>query len=392
MFFWAIFDMVLAYALPLILTEHGLSNTEMGFVIGSSSIAGVAFDFLMCRFVKKINFRRVLLGMFAFSALYALVLWQAKTIPMYLLGMIVWGIYYDLSNFGIFDFVSRYTDKDEHSASFGVIQVFKSLGGIVAPLIASLLIVDFVDWKTFAGSAVFLAVGLLFLILLLIMTRRKKMTVSDQEGCCVNEKPLNFLNELHLWKSVGKYIFPALLLTFFLYTVDAFFWTIGPIYSETLGLYEFNGLLLTAYSLPAIFAGFSISKLTGKYGKLKVAYASFLVASILLSLFALVSALSPLLTIALTFLVATMVSISYPSVNGAYADYIAEVSKVEKEVESLEDCFTNLGYVIGPAMAGVLADLFSPEKAFSVIGIAGVIFALVLMRSALKRKKLNEAS
>lgn len=389
-FFWTIFDSILSYAIPLILTEHGFSSTVMGFIIGSSSIAGAAFDFLMCRFVKKVNYRRVFMAMFAISALYPLVLWQAKIVPMYILGMIIWGIYYDLVNFGIFDFVSRYTEKDEHSASFGIVQVFKALAGIIAPLIAGLLIVDFVDWKTFAGSFVFLSIGFLFLIFLLVLTRKKKMTVIDNDECCDEKKLKNFLNEIHLWKSIGKYIFPALILTFFLYTVEAFFWTIGPIYSETLGLGEFNGLLLTMYSLPSIFVGWFISKLTDKYGKLKVAYASFLVASILLSGFALVSMYLPVLTIGLTFLVAVMVAISFPSVNGAYADYISDIPKVEKEVESLEDFFTNMGYVVGPILSGILADFFGAEKAFSFIGVVGVVLSLVLMRVAAKRAKLNE--
>jgi len=389
-FFWTIFDSILSYAIPLILTEHGFSSTVMGFIIGSSSIAGAAFDFLMCRFVKKVNYRRVFMAMFAISALYPLVLWQAKIVPMYLLGMIIWGIYYDLVNFGIFDFVSRYTEKDEHSASFGIVQVFKSLAGIIAPLIAGLLIVDFVDWKTFAGSFVFLSIGFLFLIFLLILTRKKKMTVIDSEECGTEEKPRNFLNEFHLWKSIGKYIFPALILTFFLYTVEAFFWTIGPIYSETLELGEFNGLLLTMYSLPSIFVGWFISKLTDRYGKLKVAYASFLVASILLSGFAFVSAYLPVLTIGLTFLVAIMIAISFPSVNGAYADYISDGPKTEKEVESLEDFFTNMGYVVGPILSGVLADFFGADKAFSFIGVVGVVLSLILMRAAAKRAKLNE--
>jgi len=387
-FFWTIFDSILSYSIPLILIEHGFSSTIMGLIIGSSSIAGAAFDFLMCRFVKNINYRRVFMAMFIVSAFYPLVLWKATIIPMYLLGMVIWGIYYDLVNFGTFDFVSRYTEKEEHSISFGIIQVFKSLAYIVAPLIASLLIVEIVDWKTFAGSAVFLFIGFLFLILLLVVTRRKRAVVSSDEKSVV-VPPMNFLNELHLWRNIGKYIFPALILTFFLYTVDAFFWTIGPLYSEKLGLGEFNGLLLTAYSVPSVFAGWFIGKLTEKYGKLKVAYASFLIASILLSGFFFVALYLPILTIVLTLLIAVMISIAYPSVNGAYADYISDVPKVEKEVESLEDFFTNMGYVVGPILSGFLADVAGAEKAFSIIGVIGVILSLVLIKIASKRAKLN---
>ncbi|HBB03214.1 MAG: hypothetical protein US89_C0006G0024 [Candidatus Peregrinibacteria bacterium GW2011_GWF2_38_29] len=390
-FFWTIFDCILSYAVPLILTEHGFSATQMGFILGSSSIAGAAFDFLMCRFVKTVNFRRVFMFMFAISAIFPLILWQAKTIPIYILAMLVWGIYYDLYNFGLFDFVSCYTEKKEHAASFGIVQVFAYLAEIIAPLVASLLIVEYVDFKTFAGSAIFLFVGFLFLILLMIITRKKKLVdVKCEDGYCAVKELPNSASQFKLWKKIGGYVFPALFLTFFLYTVDAFFWTIGPIYSEGLGLDGFNGLLLAAYALPFILVGFFVSKLTSRCGKLKVAYISFLIGAILLSCFALISAINPVLTIGLTFFVSMTIAISYPSLNGSYADYISEFPAIEKDVEGLEDFFTNIGYVIGPILSGFLADTLGIEKAFSAIGVVGVIFALAFIKSALRKKKLNE--
>src|SRR4030042_5053659 len=78
--FWAVFDGITTYVTPLVLTENGMSKTVMGLIIGSSSVFGAGFDFLMCKLFKNSYYRRVFLAMFAGSALYLLVLATAKTL------------------------------------------------------------------------------------------------------------------------------------------------------------------------------------------------------------------------------------------------------------------------------------------------------------------------
>jgi len=51
----------------------------------------------------------------------------------------VWGLYYDLLNFGSFDFVSQAVEKGEYVLSSGVMSVFKSLGCFLAPILAGFI-------------------------------------------------------------------------------------------------------------------------------------------------------------------------------------------------------------------------------------------------------------
>src|SRR3989338_9146500 len=157
--FWAVFDGITTYVTPLVLTESGLSKTAIGLIIGSSSVFGAVVDFLMCKLFKNSHYRRVFMGMFAFSALYLLVLATAKTFWLFLLAMTLWGVYYDLKNFGSFDFIARFTRTAEHYSSFGVMTVFQAGGYLLAPLIAGFLIVDGVGVKPFIAAAIFLAVA-----------------------------------------------------------------------------------------------------------------------------------------------------------------------------------------------------------------------------------------
>lgn len=87
LFFWAMFDGILGYLVPLVITQAGFSDTVMGIIFGSSSIVGGVFDFLLSKFLNNTHFRRLYLAMLAICALYPLILWQAKGIWMFLLAM-----------------------------------------------------------------------------------------------------------------------------------------------------------------------------------------------------------------------------------------------------------------------------------------------------------------
>jgi len=45
----------------------------------------------------------------------------------------------------------------------------------------------------------------------------------------------------------------------------------------------------------------------------------------------------------------------------------------------LEDFSANLGYIFGPILAGVLADLFGIQSAFGVLGLVGAALAVTLL-------------
>jgi len=160
--------------------------------------------------------------------------------------------------------------------------------------------------------------------------------------------------------------------------IDSFFWTVGPIFAESLSsMKEFSGFFMTAYSLPALLVGWIVGALTKQFGKKRTAFTALLLGSLFLAAtFFINQAIFLILNI---FIASMFISMSWPSINGAYADYISETPNVEKEITGLEDFFTNLGYVIGPMLAGVIADRLGNSGAFSVLGITGAITAIILL-------------
>jgi MFS family permease len=380
--FWAIFDGTMSYITPLIIDERGFSKSMIGLLISTSSIMGALFDFVICKLFRNINFRRIFLIMFILCAIYPLVLWHGGTIWIFLIAMAIWGIYWDLYGFGIFNFIGRYTKKDEHSANFGTIQVFKSLGIIIAPLIAGLVLAEGVGWKPFALGWIFITISIFFFITLTIITRKNNTRVKNFER---HPKRKNLFVELYLWKKIGRKLLPVLILTFFLFVIDAFFWTLGPMYAVHLNLKQFSGLFLMAYTLPPLAMGWFVAKFTKRIGKKRTAFYNLLIGSLFLSFFMFLPNIYFIIPIIL--ISSCFITMALPAINAAYADFIYEAPKVEGEIEGLEDFAFNIGYVIGPLCAGILADIFSIPIAFSILGVVGFTLALILLK--ITPKKIN---
>jgi MFS family permease len=384
MFFWTVFDIILTYITPLILTEHGLSYTATGIIIGTSSIAGAAFDLLFCKIFTNANFRRIYMVMFALCALYPLILWQSKTIWLYVLAMIIWGIYYDLRNLGCFDFVGRNIPKEEHAASFGILQVFESLGVIVAPLITGLVIVEVIDGTPFILSWVFLGIAFVFFIMILMRkTTLTSMAIEDR-----HDERTTVKHSL-IWANIIKNLYPILFLTFFLNLSDAFFWTIGPIFAESFDMHHLNGIFLTAYMLPLLLIGWFVGSITKKFGTRRTAFISLALGCLVLTSMSFVH--NPYMLTGIVFIAGCFLALAWPAVNGAYADYISEYESISEDLEGIEDFSENIGYILGPISAGILADTLSIPYAFAVMGLVGCVSALLMLRMSLKKPKVSLA-
>lgn len=371
--FWGMYDDIVQYLTPILIMRQGYSITAIGLIIGSSSIAGALFDFFICRVFKNTDFRRIFLAMFAVCLIYPLILWQASGVWLWLLAMAIWGLYYDLLGFGIFDYIGRHTLAQEHSAGFGVVQIFKSVAGVIAPIIIGLLIAENFNWQPFVLMWVFLFVGFIFFIQLFLAHRKYPDIVELKDN-----KKRNIWAELRLWRKLWIKLLPVLSFTLFVFVIDAFFWTLAPLYGQRSEFHGFGGLFLAAYILPFLIIGWFVGSINKRFGKKRTAFASLLIWSILMSAFFLV--FDPWWQLALVFVSALFISLSLPSINGAYADYISEAPIVEGQIQGLEDFAFNIGYVIGPILAGILADVFSISVAFSILGFFGLLLAVILLK------------
>jgi len=375
--FWALFDGVVSYLVPIVITESGISKTLMGVILGTSSIAGALFDFLACRLFKNTYYKRFFMFMFAICLIVPFILYRADSFVWFILAMILWGVYYDFKGMGIFNFVSNFTPAEKHTESFSLIQVFLSLGYLISPLIVGFLIADSLNWKPFVLAWIFIGMAIIFFVILLLVTRNAQK-FSQEEGHFL-EAQVGIWHEALLWSKVGRILFPVLLMTFLISLTDAFFWTVGPLIAEDLISYmgDFSGLFMTMYVLPSLFVIFIVSFFTKRMGKKRIAVLAYFFGSVILICLAALS--GSLFLFAAVFLASLGISLASPALNGAYADYISETVEYEKEIEGLQDFYVNLGYVVGPMLAGFMADRLGNLETFTLLGFVGGVCSLILL-------------
>lgn len=361
--FWTIFDSIMAYVVPLKILEDGFSKTEMGSIIALSSVFGALFDFVLSRFTRQTTFHRLYFFMFLFCIAFPLLMSIGGVIFIYIMAMASWGIYFDLMVFGNYHFVSSETPKNQHVASFGILDAFRTAGFIIAPLIAGIFVAEGVSKNIFVVALIFLSFAA---VLFYVLT---KVTANSVE--LKNTHPHRHfpkINELNRWFFVLKKIYPLIVIAILLYMSEAFFWTLGPLLSESLStIHPFGSILLSVYFLPALFTGFLVSSVTKRFGKKMTALLGLFIGSLFLLFFVRVHA--PLILILLVFISSLIISFVYPAFKGLIADYITQDRMYESEIEGLADISGNLGYIIGPLSAGILADRFGITGAFFVLGL-----------------------
>lgn len=381
-FFISVFMGIIAYMIPIIFLKHGLSQTEIGLIIGSSAVIGAVFDIVLAKVLSSTYYRHLYFALTIVCFLIVVLMWNASSLPIFLAIAAATGLFYDLFHMGTFDFVSRETLPQEHASSFGVVNVFKSLGLMFAPLALALTFSEVSTSTPFWNALIWAGLSMAaFAVLLFVKDRSSiKKTHVDKP----HYKKMNFLLEFHLWEKLGKQLLPVLMFTFLIGINLSFFWTLAPLFTEQLrSLDPIGALFIPAYILPTLLVGWFVGPVTKRFGQKNTAYWFFIVSSVILGALAFMTETNHIILIAFTSSVFGAFSI--PAISGAYADYLSECPQYEKEIESLCDFFTNVGAVFGPIGGGILADIVGIKNAFSLFSIFAVLITLWIIKKSPKK-------
>jgi MFS family permease len=375
-FFWAVFDSFVSYFTPILITDRGFSNAQMGLIYASSSIFGAIFDFVLAKVIKKAHYRRRFLLLFLVCAGYPMILWGAQTALVFVFAMMLWGLYYDLFSFASFDFISKESPKEHHASSFGTIGVFKSMGYLVGPLVAGGLASGVMNFGASNLSLFFLFISFIFLIALILLGREESShEVHHHES--PPDEAMSMHEEAFLWYRVWRRIVPVIIFTMLVYFFDAIYWTIGPLLSEDFPSFsDFGGLFIVAATVPSLITVWLVGNISGKFGKKRTAYSTFFVSCLVL--FAVGFVGNPYAVLLLVFVSSLLSSIAYPSLLGTFADYLKESKRYDNEIIGVEDVAVNIGYVVGPIVAGVLSGIAGNLMTFSYVAIFGAVVVAVL--------------
>jgi MFS family permease len=365
LFFWAIYDGIISYLTPIIMENRGLSNSAIGMLISLSAISGAIFDVLISKYFRFSHYLRFFIFIYIICLTYPLLLWSASNIALYAFLMAAWGLTYDFINFGIYDLAARISKKNEHTKNITLINSFKSIGYLIGPLVITYLISSWsLNSSSFFLVYLFLAISLSFYVILFSFSSLKEFLNPPVHTPTI----LHWGSEIHLWKKFGKILFPVLVFNVMMFIFEATFWTIGPIFSQQFPEYKyFSIIFMSVYILPTILVIKFAEPITRRFGKKHTAYISFIISSLLLIPFAFIT--SPFYLLILVFFSTTTGSLAWSAIAGAFVDYISESELYNSEIIGLKDFSSNIGYIIGPTLAGIVSDQIGIRPTFACLGI-----------------------
>lgn len=378
-FFWILFDGIISYVTPIIISDSGVSGTILGLVLGSASLLGIPFDFFMSKILPHTNFRRVFLAVLFLSVLMPIALITSSHIAMFIVAMGIWAAYYNLFRIGTYDFISRRPRGEDHAMGFGMVHVFTSMGYLLAPLIAVFLLINGNSRTPIPIAYLFIAIaGTLFLFVLMYTRSISRYQHNEKR------RSVSLLRELSIWRKLEGKMRSVLVLTFLINLVYAFYFTIGPLFAEkltTLGTYA--GVFMASIEFPMLIAGWIVGHIAVRYGKKRTAIGAFFVGSVILIGIGFIQ--NEYLIVLVNLVSAFFISLALPALNGTFADFIEEAQHIAIEVETMEDVSDNMGYLVGPILAGVISDLVGYQATFSILGICCALAAAILLFVTPKR-------
>jgi len=371
MFFILLSDAVLSDFVPGYIQGVVGSPVLMGLIMASSSIVGIIVDIVFPQALKGVGVRWLALAamggslVFLLSLYFSSVLWPVLLI---LIGMAAWGVYYELDSFLTKQFVADTAPPHSRGAVWGVVGVFRNLAYFLGPLVGAKV-------ATGGDKQVMILAGgvLLFAYLMFLLVKLPRGGETEKEVHGVNIK-----EEIGHWISLGRRVWPVLIISVLLGFVDAVFWTTGTVVNDLLAsTHTLGGWFLSVYMLPSLFVGFVIAKWRIYEGKKKWAEIFILLGGLVLMLITLVKSVEWILGV--VFVASIFFGMAWPLVDATYSDYGVRMKRGIKHMIGMSSSTMSLAYIIGPILAGVLAQTTGEIRSFVWVGALVALLASLLL-------------
>lgn len=371
LFFVLLSDAVLADWVPGYMQGVLGSPMKMGLMMAFSSVIGFVMDLIFPQLLRTSGVHKLAGGAIVGSLIFLTSMLSSTWFSyglILLIGMAAWGVYYELDSFMTKQFVAGVAPKELRSAVWGVVGIVRNLAYFLGPLIGGMMIA----WGD--RAVVFGAGGVLafaYVLFLFIKLPHSHEVSEDIHGVHVME-------EIKHWMSLGRRVWPVLILSVLAGIVDATFWTTGTVLNDRLAEQSsIGGWFLSAYMLPSLFIGVIVAKWGLSEGKKKWAEKLMLLGGVVLGLLAWVKSVEGIILVVI--LSSILMSMSWPLLDAIYTDLVVRSRRGRKHMIGLSSSTLSLAYVIGPILAGWLSGKYGEVETFAIIGWGVVVICVILL-------------
>lgn len=373
LFFVLLSDAVLSDWVPGYLQNTLGSPVKMGLMMAVSSAVGFLMDLIFPHVLRQSGVRKLAGGAIVGAMIFLLSMFSStwwNYALILVIGMSAWGIYYELDSFMTQQFVASVAPRTERSSVWGVVSVVRSLAYFLGPIIGGYITI-YGDRVVVGGAASVLFVA--YILFLLMRLPRSEEIDFDVHG-------INIREEIVHWISLGRRVWPILIVSFLGGIIDATFWTTGTLIS---------GWFLSAYMLPFLFVGMIVAKWGIDIGKKKWAERFVILGGSCLVAIPIFNHESWRLLCA--FCSGMFLATAWPLIDAVYTDLVARAKRGRKHIIGMSAATFSLAYVLGPIMDGWLSERYGEVRVFSIVGVGVILITLSLLFVTPKKLKLPQA-
>ncbi|MFH1055013.1 MAG: MFS transporter [Candidatus Altiarchaeota archaeon] len=369
------------FILPILAEKTFNDLLLVGLIIAVPNMVSLLFDIPLGRLSDKIGRKGLISIGLLILVLLGFALSSLRTLPVFILFMIVFGFANLLIIVPARAYVMETTPENKRSEFFGIFESLIQIGFTVGPIIAGYLITDnFNIGLTDTGILFSLSCLLAFFIILLI-----------QETITVKEPVLNsiktivktdwiYLKGLREFKTLRAPGAAILLTTFILIFIDGIIWSMEPLYTKQ-GLDATTvGYIMAMFVAPFILLEAPTGWLADRVGKTKLFITGLIIAGISLILFGLTT--DPTALIILAFTATAGLAVTSPALDGLLSDLSA--NKMRGNIVGVWDVAEDSAYIVSPIVGGLIAQIYGIGATFIFIGCLPLI-GLPIIYAALKK-------
>ncbi|MEP7103652.1 MAG: MFS transporter [Candidatus Dojkabacteria bacterium] len=385
-------DSIMSYYFPLVVENTSGSNTLVGVIMAASSIMGLACDLIFPQLFQKRSWKFLLVSGIIISITFPITTNLGiafSSVMIFLLASILWGIYYEFLSFSQQSFVVSTENRSDYSKDWGIISVLWGIGSLLGPILGSMLVHD-----TLLNSATIIVaiqlLSLIFAILLLYTVKHEKETSIESQAI-----KMSISKELIYWFVLFRRLWPPIMVGLAMFFINSTFWTLGGVFGEKiLGDQGLDWLIMIMFVLPSIPGAIILARLKVNHHKKLLSEITLLLAGLSMGCIFLVQN-DILLVLFLILLISFFLSFTWPLNESVYSDLSDRAGDSKLHITAITRANTSIGYIIGPLLAGALADGLGYYAAFSIIGlgvffIAGILIVFTPKKLKVPQSKLEE--
>ena len=366
--------------LPAYLSYFDASGVVAGFLIASFGITQFLFSPLGGKWSDRYGRKSLIIWGMVLNAISHLLFAIGDHLALLFISRLIGGIGLGFTIPSITAYVVDVTNRDDRIKGMGWIGAAISLGIAIGPGIGGFL-ASYSMRLPYYSSTLLSVLATLFSLIMLSETRVKSIKpvlISNQRSTITS-----FRENIH--KQIQSGIFVLLLLSFIFTFGLMSFETVFPLFADSYYGYTTReiALIFTAGAIMGVIVQFLIlSRLTKRFGEIKLIYCTLLFASISLVLMLLSESFIYILLLSIIFF--TSQSLLRPILNASLSKRATDDE--QGYVAGLGNTYMSVGNIFGPITAGILYDvshLFPYLFGASMLMIGIIVFFIFGQREKL---------